>query len=357
MHVVLLFELYTCLLYLNFAVYLDGLLQDSKTVNICSEIMVLQYNPNSVSVMRIHNAYTVVLILATIMCTTLAQPCPSSSLEDENNPWCECDLSCTLGREVGPDRHCPFNHHIEWVDSTCAPCANASVIERCVPCPAGAYESNTACGCDASCARGYHPGPDRLCPYNHHIEWVNSSCAPCTGEYTGELEIERCVPCPPGKWCPTGDTMYDCAVIESSVDIVCDQNTFHQCGACHDCSRSQPLLCGQGSPPRDSCGETLHCSSTCEPGQYTTDMQTCLDCPLGYYCPDGLRRAKCTPGYYCPVLGAVEPLPCPEGYWCTGLTRNQCVQNSWSAALSGVQRDCKCLPGYSGSEGGLCWGL
>ena len=299
--------------------------------------------------MRIRKRYTHVFTFAAVICVALAQPCPPS-WEDENDPACECDLSCTLGREVGPDRLCPYGHHIEWVDGTCAPCANASEVERCVACPPGVYENTTACGCDASCVRGYHPGPDRLCPYNHHIEWVDSTCAPCTNA----VEIERCVPCPPGKWCPTGDTMYDCAVTGGNVDIVCDQNTFPQCGGCHQCSHSKPLLCGQGSPPTDSCGETVNCSSGCGPGQYTLDMQTCLECPPGYYCPDGLRRAKCAAGYYCPGTGAAEALPCPEGHWCTGLTRNQCVQNAWSDALSGVQRDCKCLPGYSGSTGGLC---
>ena len=302
-----------------------------------------------VYVMRVHGMYAYVLIITTIAYTTIAQPCPPS-WDDEKDPACECDLSCTLGREVGPDRLCPYGHHVEWVDSTCAPCANASEVERCMACPPGVYESTTACGCDASCVSGYHPGPDRLCPYNHHIEWVDSTCAPCTNA----VEIERCVPCPPGKWCPTGDTMYDCAVIGGSVDIVCDEDTFPQCGGCHQCSHSKPLLCGQGSPPTDSCGETVNCSSGCGPGQYTLDMQTCLECPPGHYCPDGLRRAKCTPGYYCPAAGAPEPLPCPEGHWCTGLTQNQCAQNSWSDALSGIQRDCKCLPGYSGSTGGLC---
>ena len=316
-------------------------------------ISILKCCIGRVYVMRVHGMYAYVLIITTIAYTTIAQPCPPS-WDDEKDPACECDLSCTRGREVGPDRLCPYDHHIEWVDSTCAPCANASEVERCVACPPGVYESTTACGCDASCVSGYHPGPDRMCPYNHHIEWVDSTCAPCTGVYTGALEIERCVPCPPGKWCPTGDTMYDCAVTGGNVDIVCDQNTFSQCGGCHQCSRSKPLLCGQGSPPRDSCGETVNCSSGCGPGQYTLDMQTCLECPPGYYCPDGLRRAKCAAGYYCPAAGAAEPLPCPEGHWCTGLTRNQCVQNAWSDALSGVQRDCKCLPGYSGSTGGLC---
>ena len=144
--------------------------------------------------MRIRKRYTHVFTFAAVICVALAQPCPPS-WEDENDPACECDLSCTLGREVGPDRLCPYGHHIEWVDSTCAPCANASEVERCVACPPGVYENTTACGCDASCVRGYHPGPDRLCPYNHHIEWVDSTCAPCTGAILliGNREV-RAVP-------------------------------------------------------------------------------------------------------------------------------------------------------------------
>ena len=83
-------------------------------------------------------------------------------------------------------------------------------------------------------------------------------------------------------------------------------------------------------------------------------MQTCLHCERGYYCPEGLHREVCGPGYHCPGQGTVAPPECEEGAWCDGTVMNMCPHNSWAPGAGATQQDCLCLPGYTGSRGGLC---
>lgn len=210
--------------------------------------------------------------------------------------------------------------------------------------------------CDnLSCLAGVEVGPAQSCPYNHIIRHVDPKCTLCLNSHS----LERCVPCPAGKWCPTPVSLYECVgetLVHLSEPLGCDQSTFPQCGQCHNCTGrpEAPLLCASGSPPVEYCGGTLECSSDCGPGKYTLDMQTCLDCEVGFYCPDGLRRHKCPPGHLCSDSGTVGPRECEPGFWCDGSRINTCPYNSWAQAAAPTQRDCVCLPGYTGSKGGLC---
>ena len=123
--------------------------------------------------------------------------------------------------------------------------------------------------------------------------------------------------------------------------------------------------------------------SLCSKGTYSTETaqiseSTCSDCPAhtfsrvgsrqltnctcnnGYTGPDGAECGACEVGSFKDVNGTAACTLCAQGTYSTAeaglsaFTCIKCASNATSSEGSGAITACKCNPGFSGPDGGIC---
>jgi hypothetical protein len=282
-------------------------------------------------------------------------PCPERTVSEPASTdvdSCVCGLGYTslLGICVACDAG-------KYKDSTgnqaCTPCPThstspqgaANIIQcRCNP----GYEGNSTVGCTA-CQAGFYNDDGQVsckrCPPNSTSPAASpllSSCA-CLPGYYGQNGVD-CEACPAGKYKSlTGD--YPC--------LSCPDNSDSQPG-----STSQSLcLCNPGfyGPGGGPCMQ-------CDAGKYSdvSGLSSCLSCPTESSSPlqsDSSLDCVCNRGFI--ESTRVNDLPtcsaCPTGKYEEEGSCVTCPENSTSLTQAGIGKEaCKCLPGYTGPDGGPC---
>jgi len=120
---------------------------------------------------------------------------------------------------------------------------------------------------------------------------LSQSDCQCSPGYSYDSAGDICEPCAPGQYKPP---------VGNSFCTICPRlRTTREPGA----TSSRQCLCGFGT--------------------YLNEQKTdCLDCPVGFYCEEGVI--------------------------------SRCPTNASSGARSFFRSDCFCVPGYFGTQGGLC---
>ena len=160
----------------------------------------------------------------------------------------------------------------------------------------------------------------------------------CTQCYAGQYKMlkgpQACSVCPNATW--------------SSVFGATSNLTCAQCQA-YSLSRA---------------GSTIYTDCHCDVGYYTNDMllpnATCSRCTPGTYNSElgAIACSKCTAGKYSVNYTASSNEVCKTcmiGYSAEGRSQCElCPENAIALPGSAVAQDCKCVPGYSGPDGGTC---
>ncbi|XP_042328221.1 uncharacterized protein LOC121933064 [Sceloporus undulatus] len=250
----------------------------------------------------------------------------------------------------------------------------------CFPCPPGHYCRGGRM--EGRCAAGFfcQEGSSDATPQGHNYTWspladclwgqvcaglcpagfycpegseAPISCPDDTiGSLPGARKSEDCLPCPPGRWCKTGNSEaypctsgYNCyGMTYTDTD---EPRTLQQCpkqafrtelntesaSNCQPCSSDYqcpataamafgdyPCAPGHWCPGRRE-------AFLCPPGSYRTQpgaltLEECQPCPSGFYCPDptksgvpNIHGIPCEPGYECPP-GSSSPMVCRPGSFC-----------------------------------------
>ncbi|CAM9824345.1 unnamed protein product [Bubo scandiacus] len=287
-----------------------------------------------------------------------------------------------------PHSYCPAGTQVPLTcpEGTFTP-ANVTGLwneKECLPCLPGHYCRHGRL--EGKCAAGYFclAGSSQSTPQGHGFSWrFPSGChwgQVCAGlcpagfyclegselpiacpantirEVPGAVKREDCLPCPPGRWCKTGDSeAYPCpsghycfggnGSDHSSLlaPQKCPPQTYRKHPGAQSLTDCQPCPPGYHCPlsgltrfedypcpPGYWCpgqGDTFLCpagTSRVQPG--AKSLEECDPCSPGYYCPDpaqtGLPNTQglpCKPGYECPA-GSVNPRPCRPGLYCDART-------------------------------------
>ena len=202
-------------------------------------------------------------------------------------------------------------------------------------CPPG-FTGNDGSLC-TRCAAGSYCGGGNLsmmCPEN-------------SSSVSGSSILQDCV-CLPGYQGAAGTVCVLCAP-----DVICASGVLSTCPAN---SKAPP-----GSSDASAC--------VAVPGYYSLSVGGFpVVCPAGFYCVGGLNISAC-PVHATSALGSEDQTqcfcedgyqggssctPCPEGTFCSSGVLNPCPSNSNSSSLSSAITDCRCNPGFEGSDGSVC---
>ena len=162
----------------------------------------------------------------------------------------------------------------------------ATSVSACIACPAGNY---------CPTAATVNPTPS---PAGFYIA-VQGATDPtaATGQgvvcpLCGEGSTAAVLACPPGYFCPDGQTPQQCPVGTYKASSGSPLKTAADCTAC-----DTQKYCGQA-------GMTAY--GLCPPGTYWTSQNTCSACQPGYYCDVSLWASpqKCAAGSINSGLGA-----------------------------------------------------
>ncbi|EKX31555.1 hypothetical protein GUITHDRAFT_149224 [Guillardia theta CCMP2712] len=267
--------------------------------------------------------------------------------------------------------YCPAGYRFSQPPGTCLPCRFGefrpfSPTDSCSLCPPNSTTiiaaSPTAENC--VCLQGF--------------TGQASSCSLCPAStYKNATGAEPCTPCPNNSVSNLGSTSrFQCQCLPgytSPAGVLCQQcgnNTFKEglgnlgCIPCFDNSVSPP-----GSNSSESC--------ICDAGSYLRAPSFCDSCPLGTYkdaignqdcrdCPGNTKTVilgatsvevcVCVPGYlYDPDVG--DCVECPQGFFLDGSGGicTRCPENMTTvAAASATPNSCRCKPGYSPDDNGVC---
>ncbi|CAG5113265.1 Oidioi.mRNA.OKI2018_I69.chr2.g7385.t1.cds [Oikopleura dioica] len=197
--------------------------------------------------------------------------------------------------------------------------------------PAGS-NSNCNNGKFGKCAAGF------MCPEG------SSRPIPCSaGTYQENEGQESCEPCPAGEFCFEG-----AAVLETNTNYT--QVKRGKCPVGYYCPSGTKspydYPCRKGtyadlSSPREDDSACKICDAGSFCGKEGLELPSGL-CTPGFYCPEGSTEAtakKCGSGNYCPE-GSKEPLPCPAGKYCPGVTMSDIPDNNVNDPIW------DCWPGY-----------
>ncbi|KAF7241191.1 Sushi, von Willebrand factor type A, EGF and pentraxin domain-containing protein 1, partial [Varanus komodoensis] len=278
--------------------------------------------------------------------------CPPGSFSNHSDLFdksqceiCPARFACTRDEGSGgkqkPPVPCPAGHYCppgtkHPMQYRCAPgtWSNGTGLaaeQECMLCPAGRFCVAGAQAPSGSCSAGH------FCPEGTQT----STQFPCPeGTYSTRLgndEIEDCIACPTGAYCPQGTakpalcplgTYFSEQGAKSARDCIPCPGGYH----CPEMGTITPYPCGAGKfsdPGATSC-------SPCLVGHFCADTDTSREamllrmvCPAGMLCPEGLAAAPsvggnaCPRGYYCPQ-GDIELIlsfhlqhsharPCPNG--------------------------------------------
>jgi hypothetical protein len=114
------------------------------------------------------------------------------------------------------------------------------------------------------------------------------------------------------------------------------------------------LLCASGFYSSDGDCNLCPAGSFSSPG--SNSVQDCF-CNVGYTGPNGGPCTVCVPGTFKDTIGSASPQICSTGTYSNASGMSFCLTCApFSDAPAGSSHitDCRCLPGYSGIDGGPC---
>ena len=233
---------------------------------------------------------------------------------------------------------------------------NVSGHATCKSCPVNTYQpvfgaaqlsDCLTCGFSSVSLAGSSNRSDCLCAKGH-TEAAHGECQACErGTFKPHRGNMPCTNCSAGTFLgETGGFMTgNCSV--------CETNTFSHAGAvsCEKCPANT-------SSPRNSSSVS---SCQCNQGYTGPDGGLCMACAVGTF-KDSVGSAKCSncsAGTFLAVLGGTASTNCSDcrenTYSLAGAaTCILCPGNTSSRAGSPGIQSCKCMPGYTGPDGGLC---
>lgn len=228
-----------------------------------------------------------------------------------------------FGDETNKCQQCPQDHDYMVGDGVaCLPMLN------CVGCEEGKYKAETAnTTCDDCTGNSFSPASstaqnDCICETGY-TGADGGSCSACeAGYYKDARGSATCTECAAKTWSAAGaDTCTACDVSAELVSWYTINFDIPREGNANDCVCPEGFTGGEGGV-----------CTACQPGSYRAGTLTFSE-----------RRSAC--------------LPCDEGYYATSSEMSQCDQcppHSFSGEGSDNIDDCKCDPGYTGSDGGPC---
>ncbi|XP_044928344.1 SCO-spondin isoform X2 [Mustela putorius furo] len=239
--------------------------------------------------------------------------CPPGTFSSRNNlsdllqcEICPSGLACPrgTGSPYWPPIPCPVGHYCplgtkEPTQFQCPPGTWSSqtgltAVEECAPCPRGWFCSGGAQLPSGTCKAGHY------CPQG--TMWGTQFPCPA-GTYSsqaGNGQVEDCLLCPPGAFCPSG----------APKPMLCPRGTSRQSPGARLAVAC--VLCPIGHHcPEPGTATPLPCSagSFSGPGHLW-----CQECPEGKLCNQTKLASPtaCPPGHYCPAGGLLS-IPCPMG--------------------------------------------
>ncbi|XP_053125640.1 multiple epidermal growth factor-like domains protein 6 isoform X2 [Hemicordylus capensis] len=322
-------------------------------------------------------------------------PCPTGKYQP--NRGSEYCLPCQAGyycheATIGDPQSCPPHTYCPTGTLVPHPCPDGTFTppevtglqeeRECLPCPGGHYCRRGRM--EGKCAAGYfcQEGSSNATPQGYNFTWSplaeclwGQACAgmcpagfycpagsempiPCPedsiGSPPGARQRKDCLPCPPGRWCKTGDPVtypcppgHNCYRVNHSSSAgprnvqQCPRQAFRTEPGAESQSDCQPcpsaFQCpGTGATGDYPCAPGHWCPGAedaflCPAGSFrtqpgATSLEECSPCPAGFYCPDpaksgvpNIHGIPCEPGYECPP-GSSDPSICRPGCYCGPLT-------------------------------------
>ena len=333
--------------------------------------------------------------------------------EDVGNSVCVDCKSNTYSRESGSETcdNCPMNTNsisgsYSKMNCICNPGTTGQDGEPCVECVPGKYKThsgNTSCtSCESGKYSMYASASNSSmcleCPHSTTSMEASNNAMQCmciagtTKSYEG-----HCVSCISGSYknetsnsactnCATGTFSTITGAITRSVCQQFPDKTMSVEGS----NNVKSCTCNIGTTGPDG-GSCVDCISGkykdvigssscvyCEVGKYANGLNGCEQCPdktmsvegsnhitnckcnIGTTGPDGGSCITCIPGKYKNTSGDIECVKCESGKYSTisGATTSTmcipCVQDSNSSEGSNNMKDCLCVIGTTGPDGGPC---
>jgi hypothetical protein len=240
---------------------------------------------------------------------------PSGTLECSSNP-----LTCGYSSysEEGVCTDCPGGT------------GHPSMLSRrdtdCVACVAGTHRGQPGTPCIDCSIGSYQPTAGQTtCTSCAHLLTTNSvasasiwDCVPCSDGTYFDQDSKVCRTCLVGHFCTDG-ALQPCLrgtaqpMVGSDTCIVCkDQTPMSStlndgASACTPCSELSPSFPAWWYSAPGGCEQ-------CLAGSYTTNANTCVECPQGYRCEYGVKT-MCDKGTYQPASGQSTCLSCNIPEW------------------------------------------
>ena len=331
-------------------------------------------------------------------------PFPAGSygnVTGESNPpsqWCSVgEYSIVIGAtSADVCRRCPAGEYCLTVGTGPQPCASTSQNAHFLG------PGTTPANCPWMCDKGFfllnssfcsQCPPNSWCAANMQYSCPLHSESPpatssltqcrCPAGFTGD-DGSSCTRCAAGWYCEGGNLSSACPENSSSVgsssrlmDCVClpgyqgdDGTACSLCAPDVICASGVLSTCPANSKAPPGSSNASACVSV--PGYYSlSEGGVPVICPGGFYCSGGLNISAC-PLHATSVPGSQDQTgcfcedgyqqesssssctPCPAATFCSSGVLNQCPPNSNSSEMSSVITDCKCNPGFQGSDGSVC---
>ena len=240
--------------------------------------------------------------------------------------------------------------------------------QPCAACPAGKYKTDTgpgpcaACGSNSDSPVGSYRAAYCRCKQGFTGD-NGGTCSQCNaGTYKIAAGDDACTWCVAGKYssnfraiteaaclnCAVGTSSSLVGAVSSASCQQCESGKYSAVPASEICAN---CVAGKHSSEVGASSEAT-CSS-CVRGKYSsnpgaTSHTTCVDCMAGKYLPFPASMTEsdckeCDAGTFSPRVGAAEEVTCQA-----------CPPGSTAMESSDAITDCRCEPGFSGSDGGPC---
>ena len=249
---------------------------------------------------------------------------------------------------------------------SCGPCEVGTYTAEfgavvCSPCPNNTFQNLTSQSSCQTCRdhsvsdSGSSDALDCMCLPGYYFCQDCQKCKPClSGFFKETMANEACLSCGAGYSTDSqaSNSTNDCLVCPAHSYVQTDEVLGRTCEACPENSVSLA-----GSEGLASC--------SCEPG-FTGTNDACVGCEVGKYksvsgshsctlCPEGyigIQDANLTSNR---VSISLACLQCEANTYTSSLSNcESCPSNSQSTVGSNEIGDCKCSPGFTGPDGGLC---
>ncbi len=286
--------------------------------------------------------------------TNLCTDCPANEFSiqvNKSDSVCTTCLSITSQSLAGSD---------EPTDCKCNKGYTGPDGATCTGCIAGKYKTDAGSASCSSCL------PDTYQPFTE--KYLQSDCQTCPANSTSLSASPTLVSCQcvPGFSGANGGQCTQCYAGQfkplkgPQACSICPNATWSS--AFGATSNVTCVQCQAYSLSR--AGSTIYTDCHCDIGYYTNHMllpnATCSRCTPGTYNSElgAIACSKCTAGKYSQNYTASSNEVCKTcmvGYSAEGRSQCElCPENAIALPGSAVLQDCKCVPGYTGPNGGTC---